>query len=110
MVNLSKTAAVHVKALALGPLDYTGFQPNEVQQVAQAITKINPYCKGLAWEGIAQHMMEHARASLPVGEASYVATRGWCVSGYWYTFGHGDDEREWRFKCTVEAYGVVNND
>ena len=88
-------------------LNYAGFQQSEVENVCRVIAHTNPHCRGIHWMDIARHMMDTARSSLKPDEPSYVATRGWCVSSYWYSFGEGDDAREMRYKATVEAWGIL---
>jgi hypothetical protein len=84
---------------------YAPFNENELRDVARVLAHVNPYMKGQTHDSIMSHIRDIARANLSPGNCTYVATSGWCITGYWYGGDPASDD--WRYKVTVEPSLIV---
>ena len=84
---------------------YAPFHESELRDVARVLCKVNPYLKGQTIDSVMSHIRDMARANLPAGTQSYIATSGWCVTGFWY--GNDPASGDWRYKVALEPSLLV---
>jgi hypothetical protein len=82
---------------------YTGFDVEELRQVARVLTIINPTYHGADPVDIMHGIVEFARRHLPVGEHGYAGTSGFYVTAYHL---YGQPTEAWSYKVTLAAITV----